>query len=135
MGDLNSSPVFATLQKVLERHPRVRLAMLFGSLESGMALPDSDLDLAVDSGTPMTADEKVALIDDVASAIGRPVDLIDLQTAGEPLLGQVISHGRRILGNDTHFAELIRKHVFDEADFMRYKTRILSERRQAWIGK
>lgn len=120
---------------VLERHPRVRLAMLFGSLASGRARMESDLDLAVDTGRPLTAEEKIALIEDFAIAIGRPVDLIDLQTAGEPLLGQIVTQGRRIMGSDANYAELIRKHVFEAADFMPYRTRILSERRQRWIGK
>jgi len=125
----------AIILKVLGRHPRIRLAILFGSLASGQARPESDLDLAVDAGAALTAGEKVALIEDLALEIGRPVDLVDLQTAGEPLLGQVVTRGRRILGSDMHFAELIRKHVFDAADFMPYRTRILSERRQGWIGK
>src|SRR5439155_5263394 len=32
-----------------------------------------------------------------------------------------------------HYADLIRKHVFDEADFLRYRTGMIAERRRAWI--
>src|SRR4051812_23299614 len=77
----------------------------------------------------------MALISDLAEATGRSIDLVDLQTAGEPLLGQILSHGQRILGSDLRYAGLVRKHLFDKAGFLPYRERILRERRQAWIGK
>ena len=124
-----------TICSVLERHPYIRLAILFGSFATGQLRSDSDLDLAVDAGRPMTVDEKMKLIEDLAIEIGRPVDLIDLHTVGEPLLGQIVTRGRRLIGDDTRYAELIRKHLFEQADFMPYRSRILAERRQRWIGK
>ncbi|MDO9241730.1 MAG: nucleotidyltransferase domain-containing protein, partial [Methylicorpusculum sp.] len=81
------------------------------------------------------ANEKMALIQALAEVTGRPVDLIDLTTAPEPLLGQIVLHGRRILGNDTLFGNLISRHLIEQADFMPYRNRILSERRKAWLGK
>jgi len=63
------------------------------------------------------------------------IDLIDLKTAGQPLLGEIISKGQRILGSDTRYAQLITKNLFDRADFLPYRNRILKERRESWIGK
>ena len=57
----------------------------------------------------------MALIGDLALEIGRPVDLIDLNSVGEPLLGQIVTGGRRLMGSDTHYAELIRKHLAPDA--------------------
>ncbi len=124
-----------TLRSILAGHPEIGLAILFGSLATGQARPDSDLDLAVDAGRPITADEKMKLIEDLALEFGRPVDLIDLSTVGEPLRGQVVTRGRRLLGDDIRYAELIRKHLFEQADFMPYRSRILADRRRRWIGK
>jgi predicted nucleotidyltransferase len=124
-----------TIRRVLERHPHIRLAILFGSFATGHIRPDSDLDVAVDAGRPITADKKMKLIEDLAIEIGRPIDLIDLHTAGEPLLGRIVTRGRRLIGDDTRYAEWIRKHLFEKADFMPYRSRILAERRQRWIGK
>ena len=107
-----------TIRRVLERHPHIRLAILFGSFATGHIRSDSDLDVAVDAGRPISVDEKMKLIEDLAIEIGRPVDLIDLQTAGEPLLGRIVTRGRRLMGDDTRYAELIRKHLFEQADFM-----------------
>ena len=119
----------------ISTQPGIRLAILFGSLAIGKGREGSDLDLAVDAGRRLTADEKMALIGALAERTGRPVDLVDIPAAGEPLLGQILRHGKRILGSDTHYANLIRRHLFDQADFLPYRNRILAERRQAWIGK
>ncbi|WP_374090230.1 nucleotidyltransferase family protein [Methylomicrobium lacus] len=123
------------LQAVLAKQEGVRLAILFGSLASGTARAESDLDVAVDAGHPLDAAEKMQLIGDLAAATGRPIDLVDLQFVGEPLLGQILRHGKRLIGNDTRYGDLIRKHLFEQADFMPYRNRILADRRKAWIGK
>lgn len=119
----------------ISTQPWIELAILFGSLAAGEGLVKSDLDLAIDAGRRLTAGEKMALISELEGRIGRPVDLVDVRAVGEPLLGQILRHGKRILGSDTHYANLIRRHLFDHADFLPYRNRILAERRQAWIGK
>ena len=123
------------IRQVLKQHPQIVLAVLFGSLARNAARTDSDLDLAVSADRPLNANEKMQLIMDLAESIGRPVDLVDLFTVGEPLLGQIIIGGRRILGDDGRYAVLLSRHLFNQADFMPYQKRILHERRRAWIGQ
>ncbi len=123
------------LESVLVHFPQITLAILFGSMASGRQKIDSDLDIAVAAQHPLTHDEKLALLSALAERTGRAIDLIDLATITEPLLGQVVRHGRRILGSDKLFGELISRHLFEQADFMPYRSRVLEERRAAWIGK
>ena len=123
------------VRDVLSSQGQIRQAIIFGSTAFGTQHRDSDLDLAVSAERPLTAAEKTTLIAALAVATGRPVDLVDLQTVGEPLLGQILRHGKRILGTDSEYAALIRRHVFDQADFSPYRDRILAERRRAWIGR
>jgi len=123
------------IQATLAQHPEIRLAILFGSLGSGDGHYDSDIDLAIDAGQPLEVKVKMSLMAEIAESTGRPVDLIDLQIVGEPLLGQILKHGKRLKGQDGIYAELIKRHLFDEADFMPYYRGILRERRNAWIGK
>ncbi len=123
------------LKEVLTHFPKIAIAVLFGSVASGRQRADSDLDLAVASKQALTAHEKINLINALAESTGRPVDLIDLKTVSEPLLGQILRHGRRIMGSDTLYGELISRHLFEMADFMPYRTRLLAERRMTWIGK
>lgn len=124
----------SAIREVLKKHGAIRHAIAFGSMAAGRARPDSDLDIAVDLGHRLTPEEKMQLIGDLAASCGRPVDLLDLRTTCGPLLGQILKHGRRLVGNDADRAELIRRHVFDSEDFLPYVDRMLRERRQAWIG-
>ncbi|MDP2785736.1 MAG: nucleotidyltransferase domain-containing protein [Sulfurimicrobium sp.] len=123
------------IQATLAQHPEIRLAILFGSLATGDGHHESDVDLAIDAGLPLEMQAKMSLMAEIAESTGRPVDLIDLRTIGEPLLGQILKHGKRLLGENAAYAELIKRHLFDEADFMPYYRGILRERRSAWIGK
>ncbi len=120
---------------VLARHPEIDLAVLYGSLANSTARPDSDLDLAVAAAAPLGSAERMALIADLAEQLGRPVDLVDLAHVGEPLLGQILRHGRRLRGSDERYAQLLNRHLLDNADFVPYRSRILAERRRAWIGR
>ena len=124
-----------TILAALSTQPAIKLAILFGSLAGGRERTDSDVDLAVDVGHRLSAGETLALITELAERTGRPVDLVDLRAVGEPLLGQILRHGTKLLGSETSYADLIRRHLFDQADFLPYRSRILAERRQAWIGK
>ena len=124
-----------TLKGTLAEHGGIRLAILFGSRATGRATAHSDLDLAVRTTAPLEAAEKIALIEKLAEATGMPVDLIDLKRVGEPLLGQILKHGVRLMGGDTDYAALLNRHLLDAADFLPYRNRILAERRRAWIGR
>ncbi len=114
--------------------PQICFAILFGSVALGRQRPESDLDIAIAANHPLSANEKMVIISAFAEHIGLPIDLIDLTVVAEPLLGQVVRHGRRILGSDKQYGELLCRHLFEQADFMPYRNRILAERRQAWIG-
>lgn len=122
------------LKELLEKHG-IRLALLFGSVAKGSAGFESDLDIAVDAGHALGVEEKIALIEALAMLTGRPIDLIDLKTVGEPLLGQILAGNKRIIGNTTKYAELTLKHIYNMEDFVPYQRRILEERRRAWIGR
>ena len=138
-GDVDTSQNFCyidkQLQEVLTRFPQLVLALVFGSVAEGRQRPDSDLDIAVAAKQALTLVEKMDIIAALAEHTGRPVDLIDLKVIGEPLLGQIVRHGRRLLGSDGEYGRLISRHVFEQADFMPYRNRTLAERRAAWIGK
>ena len=132
MKDLNLEQ---SVLDAISTQPGIQLAILFGSLATGKGDKESDLDIAVDAGRRLNANEKTSLIGELARQTGRPVDLVDIQSIGEPLLGQVLRYGKRILGSDRHYARVLSRHLFDQADFLPYRNRILAERRQAWIGK
>ncbi|WP_343883289.1 type VII toxin-antitoxin system MntA family adenylyltransferase antitoxin [Rhodanobacter caeni] len=118
----------------LAAHPDIELAFVYGSVARGQARRDSDVDVAVQAPAPLGADEKMRLIEDIAAATGRAVDLVDLRMVGEPLLGQILKHGLQIRGKPADRALLMQRHVYAMEDFMPYVERTLAERRKAWIG-
>ena len=111
----------------------LRLAIVYGSVAAGQARLDSDLDIAVVGDQSLDADRKMTLIRELAGVCGRAIDLVDLTTVGEPLLGQILNGGRRLLGDNRHYAELVTRHLFDQADFLPYRERLLADRRKLWI--
>lgn len=130
-----SATVQAAIEQVLAHRPSIVVAILFGSLAAERARVDSDLDLAIASTTPLNSQTRIQLIEELAVALGRPVDLIDLAITHSPLLQQILTQGRLIICKDrTQYAELLRRMVYEDADVMPYYRRILAERRQAWIG-
>ena len=123
------------MREVLSDFADIYLAVLFGSVAKESARVDSDLDIAVLANHKLSTDEKIQLIEAFAQKIGRPVDLIDLFDPPQPLLGQIIKTGRRILGTDDAFAHLVYRNLVDQADFLPLRSRALRERRDAWISK
>ena len=121
------------LLQLLGRCPQIRLAILFGSHAAGTPSPDSDIDLALLGDGPLPSGLKLELMGTIGAEFGRPVDIIDLHSAGEPLLGEIFK-GKRLLGDDETYAKLLTRHLIDSADFLPLRERILAERRAAWIG-
>jgi predicted nucleotidyltransferase len=131
----DSANVQQKLLEVVAGHPAVTLAILFGSLAEGAARFESDLDLAVAGTEPLDRKARIRMVEDLAVAFGRPVDLIDLNCLHGPLLHRVLTQGQLILCKDrTQYAKLIQRMLAEEADVMPYYRRILAARRNAWIG-
>jgi len=129
------APLKSELLEILNAYAFIKFAILFGSMAQDGAKFESDIDLAVQGDQVLTVEQKMQLTSDLAQHFMRPVDLIDLRTVGEPLLGQILVKGRRIMGSDTAYGDLIARHVYAEADFMPYQRRLLKQRRDAWIGR
>jgi len=126
--DLAMARVHAALASL----PEVDLAYVFGSVASGRARTDSDVDVAVWATKPLDTATRMAMIETLTLATGRPVDLVDLHDVGEPLLGQILKYGKRVIGDASAHAGLMIRHVYAMEDFVPYVTRMLKERRQAW---
>ena len=111
----------------------LELAVLFGSVARGKARADSDLDIAVRYAAPLDAEQKLSLIRALGAASGRPVDLIDLRTAGPIVARQALTLGKRLFGSDTDFATQLSRTLIDYADFAPLIERTRRERRDAWM--
>ncbi len=132
---MNLAPVEAkALQSALKEIANVRLAYVFGSMARGTADPQSDIDVAVLADHALHSMEKMNLTAAIARVTGRAVDLVDLRSAGQPLLGEILRDGVRLVGNADQHADLATRAALDANDFFPYVQRMLNTRRQAWIG-
>ena len=120
------------LADFLSGYPQFKLAILFGSQATGGATGESDIDLALLSDAPISSSMKLQLVEQIGARFGRPVDIVDLFFAAEPVLGQVFK-GKRLLGDNATYARLLTRHLINTADFVPLQQRILTERRNAWI--
>lgn len=121
------------LTRFLARYPQLKLAILFGSLAEGSATPESDIDLGLLFDTPLSGSLRLELVENIGAEFGRPVDIVDLYYAPEPVTGQVFK-GKRLLGEDKVYAVLLTRHLLNTADFLPLRERMLAERRAAWTG-
>ena len=120
------------LARFVSRYPEFKLVILFGSQATGNVTRDSDIDLALLSDAPISSSMKLQLVEQIGARFGRPVDIVDLFFAAEPVLGQVFK-GKRLLGDNATYARLLTRHLINTADFVPLQQRILTERRNAWI--
>lgn len=126
----------ATVQigRILAAEGDLAVAFVFGSFARERMRDDSDLDVAVAGWQPLTPQRKLALIDALALAFGRPVDLVDLQAAGPLVFRQALTTGVCVLKRDTRlYAELLRRLWYDHADLLPMHDLILRLRRERFV--
>ena len=122
------------LRELLERQPAIACAYLFGSVARGAASSTSDIDLAVLLEQP-TADTLrgplARLRLDLEDALGRPVDLVALETAPPDLIHRVLRDGVLLVDRNPNrriaFEVRARNDYFDLLPY-------LTEYRRAGIG-
>lgn len=123
------------LSQLLAAEADIVLATVFGSIADGTQRVESDLDVAVLTNRPLTAERKQQLIKLLAMESGRPVDLVDLQTAGIVVLRSALFRGRKLFCRDNAaYAALLSRVLVDVADFLPYRERLLRQRRVAWTS-
>lgn len=89
---------------------------VFGSTATGTASADSDVDLAALFARPVPAAARLGVLGDLASVLGRDVDLVDLDDASPIVAMQVLRHGRIV-----HEADRRRRVAFEAATPGRYE--------------
>ena len=133
MDATNADPTLDRLARVLGDEGDVVLAIAFGSVAAGADEAESDVDMAVWTDPAPTPERMRDLIRVIALETGRPVDLVDLRSAGVALRREILRHGRTLVERDTSLrAQLIVRMLGDVEDLLPYVERIHRERRERW---
>lgn len=104
--------VEAILERLREAFPEITAVYRFGSLGTGYERAASDLDLAVYAGGALPAAELWYVAQDLASDIGRDVDVVDLASASTVMRAQVIHTGQRLYCADEVACETFEDYVY-----------------------
>lgn len=112
MQDPIEQPLDALVDSLRKEFPRLLAVYRFGSFGTGYERPASDLDLAVYAGRPLPAVQLWRKAQDLASEVGRDVDLVDLASASAVMRAQVIHGGGRIYCADEVACETFEDYVY-----------------------
>lgn len=101
----------------LESHPKVLFSYLFGSLAKGSPLPLSDVDIAVYlADTLCGTNDKLDILGKLMGILQTDeIDLVVLNTAGLPLVMNVLKRKKIIVDKDP-FA----RHIFESLSMRKY---------------
>ncbi|MFA5701401.1 MAG: nucleotidyltransferase domain-containing protein [Desulfuromonas sp.] len=126
--------ISTSVNAILDKHPPICLALVFGSASSERLTAASDIDIAIAAQRPLSVDERAVLNIELSNALGREVDLIDLHQVTGLILQQALLTGRTVKKTDTEvYAGLLKKMLYNQADMMPYHRRILEKRSREWL--
>jgi predicted nucleotidyltransferase len=100
-------------------HPRVQLAVLFGSSRNGLVRPNGDVDIGVLLSPPPSPLEFYRFYQETASRLGdiAELDLVDLSSSGSVLAFEALC-GERLFVRDPEavatFASLVARQYEDD---------------------
>lgn len=113
-----------TIVNVLKNELSPSLIYLFGSQAIGNTHTDSDFDIAYLGAKSISHYERFMLAQQLASALNRDVDLIDLDKASTVFQAQVVGHGKILYCTDDNG-----RFMFEMLTFKKY-ARLNEERKE-----
>lgn len=134
MEDTPTDTETLAIRAALGQFPALEIALIFGSVATGRARADSDLDIAVQFPKRMPAELYIAMMNALIDATGRVVDLIDLRTVGGELFGQIMKRHVKLIGAEPMMVALRARHMGHETDFMPYYRAQRRARLEQWIA-
>lgn len=88
------------LRAVLDRHPEIRFALLFGSAATRGWTSARDVDVAVSFSRSVSLLERARLALELEAVVDREVDVVDIDEATTLLRWEVVRAGRALLVRD-----------------------------------
>lgn len=122
------------LRSAIAEFPELLLVIVYGSFAKGKETANSDLDIAVAGKKPLSTKKRIEVALHLSEAFQREVDLVDLRRAHGLILKEILTQGKVILSKDPLlYAAIMKRYLFDQADFMPLYHRLLKIRREKFI--
>jgi predicted nucleotidyltransferase len=130
-----SENILRRVTETLEKKSSVLVAVVYGSAATGTMQIGSDVDVAVLCKGLLETEEKLGLISELTANLGREVDLVDLRVTNGVLLKQILTKGKVVVKKDAAaYAELLKKMIYNQEDYMPYYHRALRERMERFVS-
>ena len=110
--------IIESLKDYFLQREDIEAVMLYGSIIEGIFTESSDIDLAVDFGSPMEFDKQLDLAKDINVLTKRDVDLVDLHTARGLIHYQIMTKGERLKGSNAFWVYHMKEALYFHADFL-----------------
>jgi len=118
----------------LANNPDLLLVVIFGSIANDSQRPDSDIDVAFFPKKRFSSRQRQQLVDQIACAIGRTVDLVDLSDVDGALLRQILHSGRVIFSKQPGITGILSERLLAwQEDFEPQLNALLESRLQRFI--
>ncbi|MBF0351578.1 MAG: nucleotidyltransferase domain-containing protein [SAR324 cluster bacterium] len=124
---ISTASLFHKIEAILDRHPEILVATVFGSAIKNRMTPESDIDIAIAAEHALTFEQKQEIYLDFATSLPCEVDLIDLHQVDGPLLQQALCGNMIKKISSPLLASLFRKMWYNQADMMPYTRMILKK--------
>lgn len=135
MAALSLNDISLKLSDYFSSQEKYKLVGVFGSYAKNKAKPDSDIDICVATDQPLTAEEKIKVSTELSLLLKKEVDLLDLYTSQGVILKEALHSAAWIKKDSTCFAQVLKRMLFDQADFQPYYQRMLDKKRERFLKK
>ena len=132
---ISQADLIATLNLFTARHPDLLVLGFFGSYAKGTAKAQSDVDICLAEMHKLSSEKKITLITELSILLKKEVDLIDLQAATGVILKEALHTAVWIKKDSSTFAQILKRMLYDQADFQPYYDRILKAKRERFLKK
>lgn len=117
--------IIETIKIVIDRHPEITIATVFGSVTKNRMTQNSDIDIGIAGDSVFTFDFKNALMIALSSALSKEVDIVDMRAVSGTILKQALSSGHIIKKESKPtLVFLMKKLWYNQADMMPLVDRI-----------
>lgn len=106
---MDQEEIIRRITYFFEKRPEIRVCLLFGSAAENKPIPNSsDIDIAICGKEPLMIGHLAELQLGLSKALGRDVDLLDINRLNGVILMKVISNGIKVINNTP---ELLAYHI------------------------
>ena len=135
MGAVSLDQIRMALQQFSQEHSDIGIIGIFGSYAKNTYNDRSDIDVCVAKKRPLSMEEKIELATKLSLLLKKEVDVLDLHRAHGLILEEALHSSIWLAREPEVFAQILKRMLFDKADFEPYRQRIMDKKRERFLKK